>query len=115
MRAIEKILIYLFIAIAATILALIIFDTIQVCVTQGSDYMLSENEAWNRKSLFNYVATNILYIAILSLFFTVGVIKLRHKKKDMKVWNILFYVFFLLMFSSIIYGTYHWAITGFDH
>lgn len=112
MKTIEKTLTYIFIVVIFFILMLFVFDTIQVCVTHGRDYMFSENESWNRKNLFNYVVTDVIYLVVLGLFSLIGIMKLTYKKK---LWNMLFYIFLLSLFSFIIYGYYSWAATGFDH
>lgn len=115
MRTIEKILVYTFLGITSVLLLLTLFDTVQVSITQGKDYMFSKNETWSRQGVFNYLITNLLLLSVLICFFTVGIIKMKHKKNNVKFWNIVFYVFFLLMFVSLFYGYYHWAATGFDH
>jgi sterol desaturase/sphingolipid hydroxylase (fatty acid hydroxylase superfamily) len=76
--------------------------------------MFSKNETWNRQGLFNYLITNLLMLFVLICFFILGMIKIKCKK-NVKVWNIVFYIFFLLMFVALFYGYYHWATTGFDH
>lgn len=114
MRTIEKILGYTFLGITSVLLLLTLFDTMQVSITQGRDYMFSKSETWSRQGLFNYLITNLLFLSVLICFFIVGMIKIKHKK-NVKFWNIVFYIFFLLMFVSLFYGYYHWAATGFDH
>ncbi len=114
MRTIEKILGYTFLGITSVLLLLTLFDTMQVSITQGRDYMFSKNETWSRQGLLNYLITNLLLLFVLICFFIVGMIKIK-RKKNVKFWNIVFYILFLLMFVSLFYGYYHWAATGFDH